>query len=68
MCFVLFCFHKSDQSGQIRAFRRIVTVLERISSSVVWVWKRVATSREIVPGHSVWMKVIASGGWPAADT
>lgn len=56
-------------------------MLERISSRVgaqdqhaagsdvcVWVWKRVATSREIVPGHSVWMKVIASGGWPAADT
>lgn len=34
----------------------------------VWVWKRVATSRVPVPGHTVWMKVIASGGWPAAET
>lgn len=34
----------------------------------VWMWKRVATSRVTVPGHSVWMKVIASGGWPAAET
>lgn len=74
------CSHQS-------AFRRIVTVLERISSRVgaqdqhaagslvcvcvcvfVWVWKCVATSRVTVPGHSVWMKAIASGGWPAAET
>lgn len=34
----------------------------------VWVWKHVATSRVTVLGHSVWMKVIASGGWPAAET
>lgn len=55
-------------------------MLERISSrirvqgqhaagTVVCVGvKCVATPRVTVPGHSVWMKVIASGGWPAAET
>lgn len=44
------------------------SVCSRVSSVCVWVWKRLATPGVAVPGHSVWMEVIASGGQPATET
>lgn len=49
---------------------RVRTQNQHAAGSVVCVrvWKCAATPRGTVTGHSVWMKVIAGGGQPAAET
>lgn len=56
------------EHGQIRTSDHAVIRVHLGGLSLCWKGSAAELEPRTVPGHSVWMKVIASGGWPAAET